>query len=86
MMAASALGVSIPPEFGRDVRALLDLGPLSAAFWTGARDLVRPFLLPYLVGPTVGAALIGLAAYPATHTLLERRARRAEADLAATSS
>jgi uncharacterized protein (DUF2062 family) len=85
MLAAAALGMSLPPDFGQHLRALLDLGPFSASFWTGARDLVRPFLLPYLIGPTVGAAFIGLAAYPATRTLLERRARaQARQALAAT--
>ena len=72
-IAAALLGVALPPEFRRDLSALFSLGFFTRAFWTHAGDLLRPFLLPFLVGPTVGAAVVGLAAYPATYAVLKRR-------------
>jgi uncharacterized protein len=78
MAAAWMMGVPVPADFGAHVRGLLDLGLLSSDFWGRARDLVAPFLWPYLIGPTLGAALIGLGTYPAARALLERHGRRVD--------
>lgn len=71
--AAAALGIVLPADFRRDVSALFSLGVFSRAFWAHAGDLLRPFLLPFLIGPTAGAVLVGLAVYPAAVAMLTRR-------------
>jgi uncharacterized protein len=71
--AAALLGISLPVDFRRDLSALFSLGVFSRSFWAQAGDLLRPFLLPFLIGPTAGAAIVGLAVYPATVAMLKRR-------------
>jgi len=71
--AAALMGLALPPDFRRDLGALFSLGVFSRDFWSHAGGLLRPLLIPFLVGPTVGAALVGLAAYPATYAMLNRR-------------
>lgn len=71
--AAALLGVALPADFRRDVSALFSLGVFSRDFWAHAGDLLRPYLLPFLIGPTAGAAIVGLAVYPATVAMLKRR-------------
>ena len=73
LLAAYVLGVAVPAEFGSEIARIFGLGILSRAFWSELWALVRPFLVPYLVGPTIGAAVIGAATYPVTRALLERR-------------
>lgn len=74
MAAAWALGVTLPLEFRRELAEVFSLGLFTKAFWVRAGHLLSPFLLPFLVGPTLGAAIVGLAAYPASCTVLRRPA------------
>jgi uncharacterized protein (DUF2062 family) len=76
LAAAGLMGIPLPPDFRRELGALFSLGLFSRDFWSHAVGLLRPFLLPFLVGPTVGAAVVGLAAYPATCAMLTRRPPR----------
>ena len=71
--AASVLGIAMPSDFRRDLSSLFSLGVFTRPFWDHAGSLIRPFLLPFLIGPTVGATVIGLAAYPAAYAILRRR-------------
>jgi uncharacterized protein (DUF2062 family) len=75
--AAWLLGVGLPADFRAEIGALFELGLLTREFWAQAGAVARPFLLPLVVGPTTGAALIAAATYPVTKRVLERRARRA---------
>lgn len=72
LVAAAAIGVPLPADFRSEVTALFSLGVFSRAFWAQAGGLLLPFLTPFLIGPTVGAALIALGAYPAAHAMLAR--------------
>ena len=79
MLAAAALGVGVPADLRGELAALFSLGMFTRAFWERAGGLLQPFLAPFLIGPTIGAALVGLATYPATCALLNRRRRAARA-------
>jgi uncharacterized protein len=72
MAAAWALGMTLPAEFRGELADVFAMGLFTKVFWAQAGHLLGPFLLPFLVGPTVGAAIVGLAAYPATYTVLRR--------------
>jgi uncharacterized protein (DUF2062 family) len=73
--AAYALDMTLPADFRVQLEGLFSLNPLTREFWAHLATLVEPFLVPFLVGPTTGAAVIGLVTYPAAHALLRRRAR-----------
>ena len=73
MLAAAALGIGLPPDFGGELAALFSLGMFTRAFWERGADLLRPFLAPILIGPTIGAAMVAIATYPLTNAVLRRR-------------
>lgn len=73
--AAYALGVTMPAGFRAAFGALFERSIVSRDFWAHAWALLEPLLLPYLLGPTVGAALVGIVAYFVTHAVLRRRHR-----------
>jgi uncharacterized protein (DUF2062 family) len=73
LAAAAAMGMTLPADFRRELSALFSLGVFSRDFWLQASGLLTPFLMPFLIGPTIGAAAVGLAAYPAAHMMLRRR-------------
>jgi hypothetical protein len=75
LAAAAALGVSTPSDFGREMSGLFSLGVFSREFWTHAGRVVRPLVGPFLVGPTIGAALAGVGAYVVAHAMLSRRSQ-----------
>lgn len=81
-VAAVALGFSLPPTLGADLQGLLDLGWTTAAFRARARVMLLPLILPFLVGPTVGAALVGVGTFVLARGWLVRRAQRAAAAVA----
>lgn len=73
LIAARLMGIGLPADFRLQVDEVFSLGVLSSEFWTRAWALLQPWLLPFLVGPTLGAAVVGLLAYVATAPLLRRR-------------
>jgi uncharacterized protein len=75
LAAGVLMGIALPPDFRRELESVFSFGLLSPEFWTGAARLLRPYLLPFLVGPTIGAAVLGLGAYPATYAVLNRQSR-----------
>jgi hypothetical protein len=79
LAAAWLLGIQLPDAFGSQIQMLFTTNPFSAAFWREAANVVRPLAVPVLVGPTVGAAIIGALTYPVARTWLQRRAVRAGA-------
>jgi uncharacterized protein (DUF2062 family) len=80
LAAAWLLGVQPPDDLGPRVQALFAANPLSRAFWGQAGTILRPLVWPIVIGPTTGAALIGLVTYPVARALLRRRAHRRDAD------
>jgi uncharacterized protein len=73
--AAAVIGTPLPADFRRELGNLLSLGMFSREFWSQAADWLQPFLIPFVIGPTVGAAIVGAASYPVTYSVLLRRAR-----------
>lgn len=71
--AAAVIGTPLPADFRRELGHLLSLGVFSRDFWSQAAEWLRPFMIPFLTGPTIGAAVIGAASYPVACTLLIRR-------------
>jgi uncharacterized protein (DUF2062 family) len=80
-IAAILLGYSLPPNLSADLQALLDLGWTTAAFWRQARVMLVPLVIPFIVGPTVGAALVGVGTFFVARGWLVRRAQRSAADV-----
>jgi uncharacterized protein (DUF2062 family) len=72
LAAAWAMGITVPPNFTAELGSLFSRGILTRDFWAHATGLFRPIVVPYLVGPTIGAAIVGLASYPISHRLLLR--------------
>ena len=73
--AAAVIGTPLPADFRRELSSLLSLGVFSRDFWSQFAGWLRPFLVPFLIGPTLGAAVVGAVAYPVTHAVLARRSR-----------
>lgn len=78
-IAALALGVATPATLSADLQGLIDLGWTTGAFWIRAQDILLPLVIPFIVGPTVGAALVGTGTFFVARQWLMRRARRSTA-------
>ena len=74
--AAWLLGVAVPDDVGAQLRALFSSSPFDGGFWSQAGTILRPLVVPILIGPTAGAVVIAAVTYPVARTWLERRARR----------
>jgi uncharacterized protein (DUF2062 family) len=75
MLGAWLVGVDLDPNFGRELRAALTYLPTGGQLGR-LLALLRPFLWPFLVGSTVGAAALALAAYWAAWRALGASHRR----------
>jgi uncharacterized protein (DUF2062 family) len=74
LAAAWLLGRELPDSFGAALTALFTTSPFTVAFWQDAVTIARPFAVPVLVGPTIGAAIVGALTYPVARAWLQRRA------------
>jgi hypothetical protein len=70
--AAAILGLPRSGELGARLSELLDLPVYRAVFWERAGDLIAPFFWSFVIGPTVGATLVGAGAYVFTLRVLTR--------------
>lgn len=73
LVAARLMGIGLPPDFRTQVDVVLSIGLLSSEFWARACALLLPWLLPFLVGPIFGAALVAILAYVIAAAVLRRR-------------
>jgi uncharacterized protein (DUF2062 family) len=79
-IAGALLGVPLPVDLRAEFGALFSQSLVSWGFWHQLLGLVRPWLLPFLLGPTLGAVLLGLAVYPAALlVMLARQRQRSDA-------
>jgi uncharacterized protein (DUF2062 family) len=79
-IAGAVLGVPLPADLRGEFVSLFSQSLIARAFWVHLIHLVRPWLLPFLVGPTVGAILLGMVVYPAALVvMLARRRQRGDA-------
>lgn len=75
-IAALVLGYSLPPNLINELQGLLDMGWTTSAFWTRAQGMLSPLVIPFVVGPTVGAAVVGTGTFFVARGWLVRRAQR----------
>ena len=66
------LNRTIPPDFRQRFDALMALSFFTVEFRSRALDLLAPFFWSFIVGSTIGAAVLGAAAYVVTAPLLTR--------------
>jgi uncharacterized protein (DUF2062 family) len=64
LLAASFMGHGSPAAYAAEVRAVVTHSPWQPAFWHSLVAHSDILLGPFLVGPTVGAALVATATYP----------------------
>lgn len=79
-IAGALLGVPLPADLRGEFVALFNQSVLSWGFLRHVYSLVRPWVLPFIIGPTVGAILLGLATYPAALLVMLARRRQRMAD------
>ena len=75
---AALLGVPISADISARLGDVFDLSVYSRAFWRELLDLIWPYFGSFVLGSTIGAALLGGIAYLVTRRLL-RRAHAARA-------
>jgi len=79
-IAGALLGVPLPADLRGEFVRLFSQSLLSWAFLHELFGLVRPWVLPFVMGPTIGAILLGLAIYPAAlFVMLVRKRQRGDA-------
>jgi uncharacterized protein len=62
-LGARLLGTRLPPRFGRHLHELFRISLWNSEFWQRLVELLRPLLWPYIVGSTIGAAVLAVLAY-----------------------
>jgi uncharacterized protein len=75
LAGAEITGHRPPPGFRSQLRALFELSLLKGAFWHRLAMLMRPLLVPYTVGSTLGACLLAAAAYWVALAFVKSRRR-----------
>jgi uncharacterized protein (DUF2062 family) len=74
-IAGALLGVPLPDDLRGAFVTLFRDSVLSWAFCRHLVALVRPWVLPFILGPTVGAILLWMAIYPAALLVMHARRR-----------
>jgi uncharacterized protein (DUF2062 family) len=64
MAGAKITGRNAPPDFKSQIRALFELSLFAGEFWHRLITILKPLLVPYMVGSTVGAIVLATIAYP----------------------
>lgn len=75
-IAGALLGVPLPDDLRGAFVTLFSQSVLTWGFWHHLFSLVRPWVVPFIIGPTVGAMLLGLATYPAALLVMLARQRQ----------
>jgi uncharacterized protein (DUF2062 family) len=75
LAGAFLLGTPLAPGFDDRLAALSALSIFHPDFWWRSAALIRPFFWSFLVGSTLGAALVALTAYLVTLGVLRTRGR-----------
>lgn len=74
LLAAALLGIETPPEAGQAIRQVFTGGWAPTDILPRLRMSMMPVLMPFLVGPTIGAVLVSAASFVVARGLLMRRA------------
>ena len=72
--AAALLGTTSTVDLNARLDLILSVPFYRAAFWGHAADLLEAFLLPFLLGPTLGALALAGLTYSVALRVLTRRA------------
>jgi uncharacterized protein (DUF2062 family) len=75
---AVMLGTRTPTGLTSQLRSLFDLSLFQKEFWRELWSVIDPWLGPFVVGSTAGAALLAIPAYYLVLTLASRRAALTE--------
>jgi uncharacterized protein (DUF2062 family) len=70
--AAALLGTSSGLDIRARIAEVLEVSVYQPAFWGRTGDLAATFLWPFMIGPTLGAIALGLAAYVVVLRFLSR--------------
>jgi uncharacterized protein len=70
--AAAALGLAGVPDLADRLRQVFEEPLYRAAFWRRCVGLLGPYFWSFLIGPTAGAIVLGIAAYFLTLRMLVR--------------
>ncbi len=81
--AAALLGTTSTVDLNARLSLILSVPFYRAAFWGHAADLLEAFLLPFLLGPTLGALALAGLTYSVALRVLTRRAASGAARRAA---
>ncbi|MCC7417371.1 MAG: DUF2062 domain-containing protein [Acidobacteria bacterium] len=65
----------VPEGFRAQVAALFALSVFQAEFWERIGIILKPWLLPYLIGSTIGAIVLAAIAYPLALAFVTSRRR-----------
>ena len=65
----------IPPGFEAQLGTLFENSVFQGEFWQRVGLILKPWLLPFLVGSTLGAILLSAAAYPLALAFIRSRRR-----------
>lgn len=75
LAGAKITGHRPPPGFKAQIGALFDLSLMHKEFWQQLMTILKPLLIPYAVGSTVGALILALLAYPLALAFVTSRRR-----------
>jgi uncharacterized protein (DUF2062 family) len=64
MAGARITGHRAPPGFKSQIGALFELSAFHGEFWQRLITILKPLLVPYCVGSTIGALILAAIAYP----------------------
>lgn len=73
MLGAAIVHQGLPKGFRERLVELFELSVRSQAFWHGLADLMRPLLVPFVVGSLIGCTLLAAIAYPVALAFVRRR-------------
>jgi uncharacterized protein (DUF2062 family) len=77
MIGAAVTRTRLPAEFRERLVALFDLSLRTGDFWHQLGALLRPLLVPYIVGSLIGCSILAIAAYPLALVFVRSRRRHA---------
>lgn len=80
LAGAFLLRIPVSPNLGAELRTVIEHPFYRPVFWERLFEVAGPFLWAFLIGPTVGALMVGAVAYVALVRVL--RARRSTGDQA----
>jgi uncharacterized protein (DUF2062 family) len=75
MAGGTILGYKLPPGFKAQLGLLFEQSAFHGEFWRHLITLLKPLLLPYAVGSTLGALVMSALAYPLALAFVTSRRR-----------